>query len=83
MSDVKIKRDTDTDMQHQIDALIKQRDTLAEALQGLLNAHQPRPFGGIVDEKELLNAETNQIFETLEATHKARQALATVKGGEA
>ncbi len=73
------------DVERRVDECIQlreQRDTLAEALQGLLKAHQPRPFGGIVDEKERLNAETNQIFETLEATHKARQALAAVKGGE-
>jgi hypothetical protein len=56
-----------------------QRDMLAEALQRLLNAHQPKPFGGIIDPSELQKAVANQTTEIIDSTRQARQALGVVK----
>jgi hypothetical protein len=67
MSDVKIKGDTNADMQHQIDALIKQRDMLAEALEEITNVAER------VDGWECFPSGP---------IDRAYAALAAVKGGE-
>jgi hypothetical protein len=50
-----------------------------DALQRLLVAHQPKPFGGITDAGELRKAESDRTTEILEATHHARQTLSKLK----
>jgi hypothetical protein len=50
-----------------------------DALQRLLVAHQPKPFGGITDTDELRKAESDRTTEILEATQHARQTLGKLK----
>jgi hypothetical protein len=57
--------------------LTEQRDLLEQALRRLLNAHQPKPFGGIIDEFEQKQAIHENSIEILEATKHARQYITT------